>query len=177
MAEYILRPGPFTPIRKLVLNADYIRYDNGLNDSTTHLAKADIVDFRHGMDWIRWYRFVVGRRFSVAFKDRNDRELRIVFSSYFGINRHYDQLYADIVNDVWSLYHQEKVDRYLWMIADGQQVILKGITLEREGIVFPKTSLVPWPRIGMSEYYNYFALFDRDDPQVHWRISYNEYET
>ena len=40
-----------------------------------------------------------------------------------------------------------------------------------------KKELFEWNDVGIKEYYRYFAIYHKDDPQVHLRVSYNEYET
>ena len=77
------------------------------------INKSDYADFKHGMDWIVWYRFTVGREYSITFKDTKNKELRILFHSYFGLNNENHQKYSAIINDVWSLYHSDIVNNLL----------------------------------------------------------------
>ena len=50
--------------------------------------------------------------------------------------------------------------------------------MKTEGIeITGKDGLVPWDKIGMKDYYRYFALYHVDNPVVHARFSYNEYGT
>lgn len=178
--EYELKSGPVSHKRKLTLSPDFVAYESkGLNGSEWIKIKAgDIVDFKHGMDWIVWYKFTVGRKFMITFKTVDNRELKIVFSSYFGIDNHLNQVYADIVEDIWQFYHQKIVDRHLEKFHNQETITLKGVILSSEGIrIDAKSPMLPWDRVSIKEYYSYFAIHDKDIPAVHKRISYNEYGT
>ena len=179
MKEYELKSGPLSHKRKLTLSADFVAYENkGNGREQTKINATDIVDFKHGMDWIVWYKFTVGRKFMVTFKTIENKELKIVFSSYFGIDGYLNQAYADIVEDIWQLYHQKIVDKHLERFYNDETLTLQGVTINSKGIrLDPKGSLLPWDRVSIKEYYSYFAIHDKDMPAVHKRISYNEYET
>jgi hypothetical protein len=180
LKEYELKSGPFDRRRKLVLAEDYVEFENKnlKGQEFTKFNKADIVDFKHGMDWIIWYKFTVGRQFSITFKDTKNRELRILFKSYFGFNSHYNQMYAEIVDDIWKYYHQDIVNKYLDKFYNNEELKVRELKMNQEGIELPgQSSILAWDRVDIKEYYRYFAICDKENSQIHSRVSHNEYET
>lgn len=170
MKEYEITSGLAGSKHKLVLGDDFVEYDR------LRWLKRDILDFRHGARPIVWYRFVVGQEFSIGFRNKEENELRISFSSYFGSDRNLT-LYARIVDDIWDYYHRDIVDRYKSNLEQGESITLQGITVSRSHITLPGAAPIEWKNVGMKEYMRYFALFDRCDPTVHARIDYDLYGT
>lgn len=180
MKEYIVKSGFIGRPRKLILSPDYIEWENKdvPANPVTRLDKADIVDFRHGMDWVVWYRFTVGRRFSITFLDKTNKELKIRFDSHFGLHMGNDQLYADMVDVIWDYYQSDIVNDYLKRYYSGEELALQGITLSLSGVRLKgHNSILRWENVGIKEYYSYFAIYDRENPLTHSRVSYDEYGT
>ena len=180
MKRYELKSGLFDRQRKLVLSEEYVEFENKdlRGKEFTRFNKAEIVDFKHGMDWIVWYKFTVGRQFSIAFKDKRNKELKVVFKSYFGLYSHYHQMYSNIVDEIWRYYHLDIVDKYLDRFYNNEELCLQGLKLNQSGIQLAgQNSVLAWDRVDIKEYYRYFAICDKQNPQVHSRIRYNEYET
>ncbi len=180
MKEYVTKSGLLDRERKLVLTEDYLEWENKdlKGNEFTRLNKSDYLDFRHGMDWIVWYKFTVGREYSITFKDTKNRELMIRFHSYFGSNNENHQKYSDIINDVWSLYHSDVVNNLLEKFYNIGEVEVQGLKLKSEGIELREgKGVVPWNKMATKEYYRYFAIYHQDIPAIHSRVSYNEYGT
>ena len=180
MTEYLITSGLLDRQRKLVLTDDYVEWENGdlKGRGFTRLNKSDIVDFKHGIDWIVWYKFTIGRQFSITFKDKRNKELKILFKTHFGLHKENNQKYADIVDDVWRLYHSNIVDNFLERFYNQGEVEIQGIKLKNEGIELKdKIGLVPWDKVTTKDYYRYFAIYNRDNSDIHLRVSYNEYGT
>jgi hypothetical protein len=178
--EYLITSGFLDRERKLVLTDDYLEWENGdlKGREFTRLNKSDIVDFKHGIDWIVWYKFTVGRQFSITFKDKRNKELKILFNSHFGLHNENNQKYSDIVENVWRLYHSNIVDNFLDRFYNQGEVEIQGIKLKNEGIeLTDKIGLVPWNKVTTKDYYRYFAIYNRDNSDIHSRVSYNEYGT
>jgi hypothetical protein len=178
--EYLITSGFLDRQRKLILTENYLEWENGnlKGQEFTKLNKSDIVDFKHGTDWIVWYKFTVGRQFSITFKGNNNKEIKIVFQSYFGLRKGYLQTYADIVDEVWRLYHSNIVDKFLDNFYDQGEVEIQGIKLKNIGIELrDKKGLIPWDKVSTTDYYRYFAIYNKDNPDMHSRVSYNEYGT
>lgn len=178
--EHKITSGFLERERKLILAENYLEYETGdLKGSRfTRLNKSDIADFKHGMDWIVWYRFTVGRQFSVSFKDKNNKELRILFDSYFGLHKQNEQLYADIVEDIWQYYHSDIVNTFLDKFRNSEAFEIQGIKINKDGVKLRGDNLLlTWPKVSIKEYYRYFAVYNKENPEMHSRISYNEYGT
>lgn len=180
MKEYLITSGFLDRQRKLVLCDDYLEWENGdlKGREFTRLNKSDVADFKHGMDWIVWYKFTVGRQFSISLKDKKNKELKIHFKSRFGLHGENHQKYANIVDDIWRLYHSNIVDNFLDRFYDQGEIEIRGIKLKNEGIELRETiPLIPWDKVVTKEYDRYFAIYNRDNSDIHSRVSYNEYGT
>ena len=178
MKQYELTAGIFDRRRKLILTPEYLEFEksDAVGQEFTRINKADVVDFKHGMDWIRWYKFTVGRQFTITFKDNKNKELKLTFKSYFSRSNHFNQLYADVVEDIWAYYQNDIVATYLDRYHTHEPLTLQGLTLTQSGIKIAQ-DIIPWKDVGIKEYYGYFALFHKSNPTLHATISYNEYET
>lgn len=180
MKQYDIQPGLLSKQQRLIITDGYIRFEGRDRDGKTArtLYKDDIADFKHGMNWIIWYRFTVGQHFLITLKDKRDREWKISFRNYFGIHKHLFNAYAAMVDDIWKYYYQEIVNTYIEKLDHNEALLLKGLRLTGKGIELGKEKpFLPWPSARIREYDSYFAIFDKDKPDLHTRISYNEYET
>jgi hypothetical protein len=180
MKEYLITSGFLDRQRKLILTEDYLEWENGnlKGQEFTRLDKSDIVDFKHGTEGIVWYKFTVGRQFSITIKDNNNKEVKILFQSYFGLGKDAHQIYAEIIDDVWRLYHSSIVETFLQTFYDQGEIEIQGVTLKNEGIKLrDKMGLIPWDKVSTKDYYTYFAIYNTDNPDIHSRVSYNEYGT
>jgi hypothetical protein len=180
MKVYKVKSGLLDRQRSLMMTDDLVEWESGdlKRNQFTRLNKADIVDFKHGHDWIVWYRFTVGRQFSITIKDKRNRELKIRFTSYFGLHPEYIDLYAEMVDDIWRLYHSDIVDRHLDILKNSGELEIQGIKLSESGIQLRgQQSVISWDNLNIKEYYSYFAVFHQETPELHSRVSYNEYGT
>lgn len=180
MKEYLITSGFLDRQRKLILTEDYLEWENGnlKGQEFTRLDKSDIVDFKHGTEGIVWYKFTVGRQFSITIKDNNNKEVKILFQSYFGLGKDAHQIYAEIIDDIWRLYHSSIVETFLQTFYDQGEIEIQGVTLKNEGIKLrDKMGLIPWDKVSTKDYYTYFAIYNTDNPDIHSRVSYNEYGT
>lgn len=180
MKEYIIRSFSLDRARRLNLTEDYIEYENGdlIGAEFTRLNKSEIQDFKHGMEWIVWYKFTVGRKFSITIKYKQNKELKILFGSYFGVHKKSIRLYAEIVENCWKFYHSSIVDKYLEKFYHNEQVEIQKIRLVQSGVrLSGEIAIIPWKKICIKEYNQYFALYHRDNPERHSLVNYNEYGT
>jgi hypothetical protein len=178
--QYNIQPGLLGKEQTLIITEGYIRFEGNdpAGNTAQTLYKEDIADFKHGMNWIIWYRFTVGQHFVITLKDKDDREWRISFRNYFGTRKHLFNAYAAMVDDIWKYYYQDIVNTYIQKLNDNVALQLKGLKLTRKGIELGKEKpFLPWSNASIREYDSYFAIYDNDKPDLHTRISYNEYET
>ena len=180
MKQYLITSGFFDRPRKLILTEDYLEWEDRdlKGNEFTRLYKSEIVDFKHGMDSIVWYRFPVGRRFSITFKNNEGRELKIKFSSFLGSRKENEQKYADIISDIWTLYHSAIVDEHVNRYLSEGEIELQAIKVKKDGVELRgQTGFVPWEKLGVRDNTRYFSIFNKDDSNIHSRVSYNEYGT
>lgn len=180
MKEYLITPGPLDRQRKLILTEEYLEWENGdlKGREFTRLNKSDIVDFKHGTDWIVWYKFTIGRQFSITIKYQRNRELKILFKSFFGLPKENNQKYSDVVDDIWRLYHSDIVDNFLDSLYNHREREIQGIKLKNEGIELKtQKEIIPWNKVVIKDYYKYFAIYHQDNPAIHSRVTYNEFGT
>jgi hypothetical protein len=178
MKEYWLTSGLLDRKRRLILTPDFVEFENrDLNGSEfTRLDKSDIVDFRHSVEAIVWYKFVVGRHFSFNIKDRANRELRFSFDSYFGFRKESARHYASIVGDIWEYYQTDILNTYLKRYYEQEELKLCGIGISLMGIeLVDRNAFLVWDQVRIKKYYQYFAIYDKNMPESHARISYNQY--
>jgi hypothetical protein len=178
--EYSISSGFPSRRRTLIITDDYVEWENGniKGNEFTRLNKADIVDFKHGMDWIIWYRFAVGHSFSITFLDKTEKELQIRFNSHFGFNKDNLQKYSDIVDDIWKLFHTDVVNGFVNRVCSHEEVTIRGVKLKIEGIeLLQSRTFIPWNKVATKDYETYFAIYHQDNSSIHARIGYNEYGT
>jgi hypothetical protein len=176
MKEYSIKPSPFDRERKLILTEDYLEWENRdlKGNEFTRLDKSDIIDFKHGMEWIVWYRFTVGRKFSISIRAKNGKELKIQFYSYFNLKPENNQTYSKIVNDIWTFYHSDVVKEFVNTFFETGEAQITGFKFNREGLELREgKGLIPWDMVATKEYYNYFAVYHRENNAMHSRVSYN----
>ncbi len=178
--QYELQSGLLGRLRKLILTPDFLEFENKdlKGNEFTRLNKSDIIDFKHGIESIVWYRFIVGQKFVITFKDKKNKELKISFKNYFGLRSNYEQIYSDIVDDIWKFYQEDIVDHHLDKFNRNEELQLKGVIINKKGVGFANGGeTIKWAELSVKDYYEYFAIYNTHNPDVHLRISFNEYES
>jgi hypothetical protein len=178
--EFTVSRSLFDRPRKLILATDCLEYEDKdlKGNEFTRFEKSDILDFKHGTNWIVWYEFTVGLTFAIAIKNRHRKEIKISFDSYFGRRRRNYTMYSDIISTIKQYYHSDIIDGYLDRFYNGQDVDLQGIILTKSGVFLKgKQSVLPWGKVGIKDYQNYFAVYNNDQPEVNTRIETNQYES
>jgi len=178
MKEYLLKSGLFDRPRRLILSDSYIEWENSdlKGQEFTKVPKSDIIDFKYGVDAIIWYKFSVGRRYTIAVKHKGNKELSINFCSYFGLNKQYYAGYIDMLQNIWKYYHSSIVARYIDQLQNKKAIQILGFNLNEECIELgEKRKLVPWNQIAAKDYFKYFAVYNENDPDTHVRVSYNDF--
>jgi hypothetical protein len=69
MQGYYLKSGLLDRQRKFVICEDYIEFESGdlKGNEFTRFYCNDIIDFKHGLDRVVWYKFSVGTIYSNHF--------------------------------------------------------------------------------------------------------------
>jgi hypothetical protein len=169
---YDLRKGLGGRKHKLTFAVDFLQYDD------TRIAAADIIDIKHRMRWIVWYKFYVGRVYEMVIRHADQSELRITFNSHFGLRKQYMDVYANIIETFWAMYFQKVVDRQQAVFKERGELTISGVQLLKEGVRFSvQGELVPWEKVGYAEYYSYFALYHADRAKLNVRRDFYAWES
>lgn len=180
MKEFELTTGLLDRERKLILAKDYIEYENKdlRNDLFTRLSKADIVDFKHGIERIIWYEFSVGYVYTITFLSKDNKDLRIIFRDYFGLKSNYRHTYSEIINTIWEYYFIDVVNLDLDTFFENKELDFKELKVKQSGIEFTDTSqIIDWDEVDFKQYSGYFAVFEKGNPKKHKRFSFNEWNS
>lgn len=177
---YQLPTGLLGRKRTLRLSPAYIEYENKDYSAGryTRVSKEDILDIKHSMSWIIWYRFYVGCDFRIDVRTREHGILKIRFVSYFRQNSAYQKSYERITDYMWEHYFSDIEEAYMQEFAAKQDLRLCGVWLTAEGAYFAHDGqLTEWPDVAVKEYEEYFALYNRQNPEQNKRIEFDEWES
>ena len=177
---YRLATGLLGSKRTLRLSPAYLEYENREFDEKrfTRVSKEDILDIKHSMSWIIWYRFYVGCDFRIDLRTRENGILKIRFVSYFGQNSTYQDAYDSITDYMWEHYFSDIEEAYMQEFAEKQDLRLCGVWLTADGAYFASDGqLTEWPDVAVKEYEEYFALYNRRNPEQNKRIEFDEWES
>lgn len=177
---YQLPTGLLGRKRTLRLSPTFLEYENRESDAghLTRVSKEDILDIKHSMRWIIWYRFYVGCDFRIDIRTRQNGILKIRFVSYFGQNSTYQDAYDSITDYMWEHYFSDIEETYMQEFAANQDLRLCGVWLTADGVYFSNDGqLTEWADVAVKEYEEYFALYNRQNPEQNKRIEFDEWES
>lgn len=177
---YQLPTGLLGRKRTLRLSPTYLEYENKDREAGrfTRISKEEILDIKHSMSWIIWYRFYVGCDFRIDIRTRENGILKIRFVSYFRQNSAYQDAYESITDYMWEHYFQDIEEAYMQEFAAKQDLRLCGVWLTAEGAYFASDGqLTEWADVAVKEYEEYFALYSRQNPEQNKRIEFDEWES
>jgi hypothetical protein len=180
LKEYELRAGLFDRPRKLILSKDFIEFENKnlKTDLFTRIVKADIVDFKRGLERIIWYEFSVGYEYSFSLLDKHNKTLDIKFKSYFGLQSNYGQFYSEITNLIWEYYFTDLMNQDIDKIYSNNDIEFNKIKIGLEGIEFTDTKeIIDWRNLDHKEYFGYFAIHKTDNSKIHRTFNFNEWNS
>lgn len=178
--SYQLATGLLGRKRTLRLSPAYLEYENKEFDNGrfTRISKDAILDIKHSMSWIIWYRFYVGCDFRIDIRTRQNGILKIRFVSYFGQNSTYQDAYDSITDYMWEHYFNDIVDAYWREFELKQELEVCGVRLTTVGVYFAANGLLTeWPDVAVKEYEEYFALYNKQNPEQNKRIEFDEWES
>ncbi|MCC9165907.1 hypothetical protein [Pontibacter harenae] len=176
--EYELSEGLLGRKRKLQLAPAFVAFESSIlkQESLTKISKKDIVDVRHEMNWMQWYRFYVGCDFRIAFRTIDENIQTFKFKSYFDKNESYIDIYEEIVNVLWRYYLNHLVAQQLEEFNRNQSLELKTVKLKEDGLYFTdQDQFVPWAEVEVKEFESYYAIYKSSEAAIHKRINYNEW--
>lgn len=152
--------------RKRIVFADEgltIEKPYGIGRSTL-IPSENIASFRFGVRELRGYKFSFGRQYFIELKDFNCGMYRIKLNSIYGLkNKEYYRVWADLLQETWNYYFENQLNYYTELYNIQQLFEVSGITFYPDGISWDKNNKLPWDKIGIKSYQNYFMVHNTDD--------------
>ncbi|MBS1524612.1 MAG: hypothetical protein JST19_03120 [Bacteroidetes bacterium] len=150
--------------KRINFTSDAITIDKPLSfDPPTLIYAKDIIAFRYGVQWIRGYKFILGRRYVVQIMGRDNQIYSIKLTSVYKIRSDiYYDAWSDIINGLWRHYFYDKYVAFLKLMKEKQDFELGGVNFHPYGISWPDGSL-SWDEIALSNYKTYFMIHHREN--------------
>jgi hypothetical protein len=137
-------------------------------NSKVFLKSGDIAGFRFGIKELRLFRFCLGREYYVEIKDFKCSITRIKLYSVYGSRRkEYYKIWADLLQNLWDFYFDSQLSYYTELYNIQQCFELAGVTFHADGISWDKANKLPWDKIDIKSYQNYFLIHDADNPRLY----------
>ena len=128
------------------------------------IACDSIAAFRFGVRELRGYKFSFGRQYFIEIKNFNCEIYRIKLNSVFGIKRkEYYRTWAELLQNTWDFYLDNQLNYYTELYNIQQLFELSGVTFHADGISWDKNNHLPWDKIAIKSYQNYFMIHHTDN--------------
>jgi len=125
------------------------------------IAAENITGFRYGVSWINGYAFTIGRQYFIDIQTDQQKTIRIRLGSYYGIRKRlYGSIWSEIIHQLWSNYFVNLYNYYYDLYNIHQTFELCGIKFLFGGIGWDAHNILPWNLICISNYYNYFMIYN-----------------
>jgi hypothetical protein len=156
---------------ELIINNDFISFDNLIPGTKTVIRKADIAGYRFGMKWIE-LDLAFGREYFIFIQDKYNRSHKINFRTYFGRKiKFHDEQYFSITEALWNFYFDAIVTSYLDKYDSGYEFEIGNVKFSKEGITIRTSkafsfgsAIIPWEDIRTRSYYSNFSIYSVKDP-------------
>lgn len=134
-------------------------------DHRVFIDGQDIAAFRFGMKELRGIKFVFGRQYFIEIKNFNCEITRIKLNSFYGIkSKEYYKIWAGLLQELWDFYLDNQLNYYTELYNIQQMFDLAGVTFHHDGISWDKNNKLPWDKIAIKSYRNYFMIHHEDKP-------------
>ncbi|PTS92365.1 hypothetical protein DBR11_27095 [Pedobacter sp. HMWF019] len=174
MLELDIKPNILDRSRKLLLNSDFIEFDdtNWDTDTVARFNKGEVEAIRFGIKFLKGYMFTIGRTFCIDIQGSYGRNIKIRMTSFYGIGKQaLDEKYCQIINSFMDTHHNDIVNRAIKVLNSEGKFELLETAFEKEGIVI-KGKRISWENVGTKAYRTYYALFSKNDPKVYKSYNY-----
>ena len=122
-----------------------------------------IVAFRYGINWIRGYKFNIGRQYIVEILDEHGQIFPIKLRSMYGKRRNiYYSKWSDIVDALWHFYFRQLFEMRFELYRCKERFDFAGVEFHPFGIKIDGYNLF-WNEIALSNYKTYFVVHHRED--------------
>jgi len=125
--------------------------------------------------------YPIGRKYYLSFKSL-DKQIDLVFTSYFGISRNYFQnLYDQILETVWDKTAERLFAEKMQLMQSqtgwnvGNCVFKKdGVLIRQQNSVFKDQKFIPWHELAYKQNYNRLSLHSKTNSQIWTNLYYTE---
>jgi len=176
--ELTIRASIFHRKRQLILDPEFIEFKDmdGTSHTNTRFEKEVIEGIRYGVRPINGYAFRIGRLYCIDIKNESGKLIKLRFGSLYGIyKKHLDNKYSKIVNTLFDYYYIQVFKNYIHLFHNKLEFNLLGIIFTPKGVLFKKTEpIIIWSDLGTKNYWSYFALFSKSNPNHYKAFQYLE---
>jgi hypothetical protein len=174
--EFVLRSSIFDRPRQLVLDSQYLEFDDNdrASSAPTRFLKEEIEGVRFGVKWIRGYDFYIGRIYCIDVKNISGQIIKLRLKSIYGVRkRQLGDKYTKIANTIFRYYFDPISLRYIKLFQNGQPFEILGVSIDPEGVLFDyKAGRVSWDFLGTKRYQTYYTLFSEANPTEYKAYEY-----
>jgi len=128
--------------------------------------KEEIESYRYKVEGIRGYAFWICRKYIIEICNHKQEVVRIQLWSLYGLRRQVK--YIAIIQTLNARYFNDMAVHYIQLLGNDLSFALWGVGLSPDGIADAKLGEIPWQRLGIKPYAQYFALYDLTD-QINYR--------
>jgi hypothetical protein len=170
MHQYDLKAGIWDSPEKLIITPDEIQYGSHV------VTKQTFEDVKYSAEHIIWYKFSVGYAYRIQIKYDNGKVLTILFSNYFKLNNEYGDYYSNISQQIGDYFLLDKIYDVIEQFQATGRLESPGLSITMDNIQFQyPDEFILWENVGLKEYHRYFAIFDKSKPDVHRRVTFDEW--
>ena len=168
--DFELQSSLFAKPQKLIITPEVIQY-NGI---TIHHNTFN--DVKYSAESIVWYKFYVGVKYSIDIKFEETKVLPIVFSSYHWKNKQYGRFYTEISRYIGKYFLGNIIDAAVHLFHETGILEVTGLNISHDKIEFEfPQHTIAWQNVGLKEYPTYFAIYDKSNPKIHKRATFDEW--
>lgn len=129
--------------------------------------------FRYGYRRINGYAFTIGWHYFIEIRDDDKLVTSIKFNSYYHIKKHqYYKTWTELINQLWKNYFASNASYYHELYKIGQVFELCGVHFFDAGIRWDEKNMLQWHEIGISNYANYFMIYNTQNKRQHKSYSF-----
>lgn len=174
MLETTIKSNILDRHRKLTINLDLIEFDDSraIRPFATQFSRGEVVALRYGVQFIKGYAFVIGRKYCIDIQGLDDRVIKIRLISLYWIKRKTlrDKFYQ-ILKAYFQTHHKDIVNYYLELFNSQIEVNILETKFRVESIVL-KGREIKWEDLGARNYATYYALFSKATPTIYQSYNY-----
>ncbi|WP_312076715.1 hypothetical protein [Chryseobacterium sp.] len=160
--------------RLLKINSKGIVYQNKdlKSNQFTSVNKEEIIGLRYGIEFIKGYKFYIGRKYLIFVKTQDKKELKIDFKLFYSIKlQEKHNLYCDVVDSLWENIFSEFTNNLIQKIISGENVEVAGILVSDDKIRFNKTEIY-LSDLAIKKYHHYFILHSKQNQTINKMLYY-----